>query len=287
MSKQKPAEAVQNGDGPALDLLPVETFREAAPYLRRPFTAQAVKFKVQATWPKSEPHTALVVPYIDARLVIDRLNTVIPNEWTARYERDGQAMWCYLEVGHIVRCDIGEGTGKALVSDALKRAAKHFGIGVSLNAMPKLTLKGQHVRPVKTAKGPSLLLTDEGDEHCRDVYAKWLGEAGQVFGEPLDHGDAAGSIGAPDEEPQEDAGSPPMPVEGPEAEKARERVRTAYAALRGLDKTVVPPAQFQQWVNEADTDLDRLHELGDVLEAKLDTVRKESERQPTAVKTEG
>ena len=38
--------------------LPVGTLAEAVPLLRRPFTPQAVKFKVQATWDGG----ALVVP---------------------------------------------------------------------------------------------------------------------------------------------------------------------------------------------------------------------------------
>jgi hypothetical protein len=47
---------------------PVETYKEAARHLRRPFTQAAVKFKVQATWPKDNPTGGLIVAYIDARL---------------------------------------------------------------------------------------------------------------------------------------------------------------------------------------------------------------------------
>jgi hypothetical protein len=120
---------------------PVDSFRDAAHHLRRPFTKHAVKFKVQATWPKERPTSGLIVAYIDARLAIERLNLVCPHLWHARYEATGQGrMWCHLTVDGITRPDVGEGDGKGLVSDALKRAAVHFGVGVSLYAVSKIVL---------------------------------------------------------------------------------------------------------------------------------------------------
>ena len=58
--------------------------------LRRPFTPEAIKWKVQATGPKGKPSTwGMVVPYIDARLVIERLDEVAPGEWGDRTEPCG------------------------------------------------------------------------------------------------------------------------------------------------------------------------------------------------------
>ena len=67
--------ASSNGDAPAVKgpvALPVDCLRDAALELRRPFAANAVKFKVQATWPKGNPTSALIVPYVDSRLVVER-----------------------------------------------------------------------------------------------------------------------------------------------------------------------------------------------------------------------
>jgi hypothetical protein len=185
----------------AVEGLPADNFREAAPFLRRPFTPQAVKFKVQATWPKDNPEHALIVSYIDARLAIERLNMVCPHLWADEYEPTQTGlMWCHLTVDGITRRDVGEGVGKALVSDALKRAAVHFGIGVSLYAIPKTVLKLEEstklVKRVQTAKGPSLQITPRGEARCRELYAGWLKSAGTAaFGDPLDHGDSDDATG--------------------------------------------------------------------------------------------
>lgn len=173
---------------------PVDSLREAVALLRRPFTPQAVKFKVQATWEGG----ALVVSYIDARLAIERLNLIVPHLWSQIYEPTNTGlMWCHLTVDGITRSDVGEEVGnkKGLVSDALKRAAVHFGVGVSLYALPKLRVyeKDGHL---KRAGEDKYRLTPNGETHCRGLYESWLDTIGtQAFGAPLDHGDADDSIG--------------------------------------------------------------------------------------------
>src|SRR5437879_5719597 len=103
---------------------PLETYRDAVRHMRRPFTAAAAHFKVQSTWPREAPANALVVMYIDARLVVDRLNLLLPHLWWDEYEPiDATHMVCKLTVDGVTRRDVGEGTGKALYSDAFKRAA--------------------------------------------------------------------------------------------------------------------------------------------------------------------
>jgi hypothetical protein len=147
------------------DGLPVASFAEAAPYLRRPFTVAAVKFKPQQ---KLRNNSTLCVAYIDARLVIERLNLVVAGAWHAEFEPvPGGLMWAHLTVCGVTRRDVGQGQGKALVSDALKRAAVHFGVGVSLYAAPARTLPGE----VK-------YLNDTHLEQLRGHYARWLNDRG-------------------------------------------------------------------------------------------------------------
>lgn len=185
--------------------LPVDSFREAAAYLRRPFTAAAVKHKVQASWSRSDSHQALIVSYIDARLVIERLNLVCPHLWTDRYDpipRDGNSeprMWCHLTIDGITRSDVGEGRGKGLVSDALKRAAVRFGVGVSLYAIPKIILdtgRGElKLRPNRQGEA-KVEITEKGTARCRELYQAWLDVQGiQAYGDPFDHGDDIGAAG--------------------------------------------------------------------------------------------
>jgi len=168
---------------------PVDSFKDAYPFLRRPFTPAAVRFKVQATWKGG----ALIVAYIDARLAAGRLNHVIPHKWASSFEYDLTGdLICHLTVDGITRSDIGEGyKGKGLWSDALKRAAVHFGVGESLYVLPKMTLNEGQLLKAKEVKGKTTyILTPMGVTHCREVYEHWLESTGkQAFGEPLDHGD--------------------------------------------------------------------------------------------------
>ena len=156
--------------------LPVDTFRDAAPFLRRPFTPDAVKFKPQSV----KNGKTLVVAYFDVRLVIERLNLVCPHLWSDRYEpTPGGLMWCHLTVDGITRSDVGEGIGKNVVTDALKRAAVKFGVGVSVKAIPMTFLEGE----IKYMDAAATKL-------CRERYSAWLDAVGrEQFGDPFDHGD--------------------------------------------------------------------------------------------------
>lgn len=160
----------------------VDSFKKAAPILRRPFTPEAVRFKVQTG--------TLAVAYIDARLVVERLNTVIPHKWSDAYEPDGKNMVCHLTVDGVTRSDLGSGyVGKGLYSDALKRAAVKFGVGVSLYSIPSTWLEQGHIAKNGTINANGLTF-------LRGRYKSWLTDVGNAaFGEPLDHGDTAESVG--------------------------------------------------------------------------------------------
>lgn len=192
--------------------LPVESFREAARHLRRPFTPAAVKFKVQATWPTG----GLIVAYIDARLAVERLNLIVPHLWHDEYRAvRADLMWCDLTVDGITRSDVGEGTGKGLVSDALKRAAVKFGVGVSLYAIPKMMLNNEHLDRKQRGGKEQVTLTDAGERHVRGLYAAWLDQHGRAaFGDPLNHGDVEGAQGDHEAEAEPEASEPtPSPVQ--------------------------------------------------------------------------
>jgi hypothetical protein len=107
--------------------------------LAAPFDAGEVKFKAQAV----SGNRALAVPFVDARVVQDRLDDVLGvMGWQDAYEvlPDG-AVVCSLKVRigseWIVKMDVGgqseqpdEGDRrKAAFSDSLKRAAVKFGVG--------------------------------------------------------------------------------------------------------------------------------------------------------------
>lgn len=225
-----------NGTKPTApeDIFPLDSFRDAARHLRRPFTEHAVKFKVQATWPKENPTSGLIVAYIDARLVVERLNLLVPHLWHDGYRPvGGQQMWCDLTIDGITRSDVGEGTGKGLVSDALKRAAVKFGIGVSLYAIPKMILEltDGTLKSKQTRESLTLELLPKGEQVLRGMYAHWLDERGlQAFGEPLDHGDVADAQGDHEAEPPAPDGVDPQTGEVKAPEPEREPITLDQAA---------------------------------------------------------
>lgn len=208
--------------------LPVDSYREAAPFLRRPFTPAAVKFKVQATWPTG----ALIVAYIDARLAVERLNKVCPHLWHDAYRPIGnRQMWCDLTVDGITRADVGEGEGKGLVSDALKRAAVKFGVGVSLYAIPKMTVENNLLKRKQKGDREEVTLTDAGERHVREVYRRWLSDHGaEAFGgAALDHGDVEGAQGDAE---VEHTLEPRKPSEAPQAASAPPNVDPQTGEVR-------------------------------------------------------
>lgn len=179
-------------------VLPLDTLREAAPELRRPFETKAVKWKVQTAFGGSEtmpPTGGIVIAYMDRGLVIDRLNMVVPHLWSPQFSAlERNHMLCQLTIDSVTREDVGEGgTLKARYSDALKRASVHFGVGVSLSRIPRSRLfvdKAMLSSYQKRSGGFGLDLTEAGLSYLRNRYDEWLEKVGvDAYGEPLKHGD--------------------------------------------------------------------------------------------------
>lgn len=136
-----------------------------AEMLRRfsePFEESEIKLKPQ----KVKDNRALAIAYIDARLVIERLDEVAGmNNWKDEYlPLPGGSVECRLSVRvmgeWITKADVGSESEqpdsgdrmKAAYSDALKRAAVKFGIGRFLYRRPQVWMdydpvKKQILRP--------------------------------------------------------------------------------------------------------------------------------------------
>lgn len=265
-----PTGAAISTDSVAEDL-PVNTLREAAPHLRRPFSPEAIKFKVQTVFGGASG--CLVVAYIDARLAIERLNAVCPELWSPTYRLvDGsKLMWCDLTIGGVTRSDVGDspkGMSKDLVSDALKRAAVHFGVGVSVYALPQIALymtgTERRIEKRKTQKGETIVLTEHGHTKLREGYTKWLAEHGVPrFGPVLDHGDSEGAT--LDEEavaPDEFVPEPAPALEDDKAKTLTAAIEASYdrfKAVGGAEE--VPPVKYRAWLAAAAHSHDELSRL--------------------------
>jgi hypothetical protein len=113
-----------------------------------PFDPSEVKFKPQAV----KGNRALAIAYVDARTVMDRLDSVLgPDQWSDTYEvlkNDSVVctLRCRLGGEWVVKTDVGSPSEqpdehdrmKASFSDALKRAAVKFGVGRYLYRLPQV-----------------------------------------------------------------------------------------------------------------------------------------------------
>lgn len=110
-----------------------------------PFPASRVMWKAQSWTPDRQQ--ALMVAYIDARTVMERLDEVCPGQWSFQvklYPGSPVVARGKLTIAGVTRSDVGEsGEGeaagaKAATSDAFKRCAVHFGVGRYLYDLPRV-----------------------------------------------------------------------------------------------------------------------------------------------------
>lgn len=114
--------------------------------LAEPFAGPVVKWRVQGKpTERGGKFYARAVCYVDARIVIDRLNDVLGFDWETQTIETGKGRTlCRLgiTINGVTRWrDDGAGDTdiegeKGSISDALKRAAVRFGIGAYLYALP-------------------------------------------------------------------------------------------------------------------------------------------------------
>ena len=170
--------------------------------LAKPFDPSEVELKVQAT--TQDRKRGMVVAYVDARTVMDRLDAVLgPGNWWDSYyvstdkEVGGKRVVevvCLLGVRAqeggewIEKQDVGEGdTLKAATSDALKRAAVKFGVGRYLYKLPKVwaDLERGQIKDYEAVK--ARLLSGEATSHeperpARPVSSRNTGAASAASG---------------------------------------------------------------------------------------------------------
>jgi hypothetical protein len=144
--------------------------------LAKPFPASEIQWKVQSV--SRDRKRALVLAYLDARAIMDRLDAVVgPAGWTDSYE-----VYPVAETGNqqlarakgsltilgVTKEDVGESSMttdqassvKAAVSDALKRAAVKFGVGRYLYRLDATWVDYDDTKkaPLETPKLPAWAL---------------------------------------------------------------------------------------------------------------------------------
>lgn len=109
---------------------------EVTKELSKPFPVNAIKWRIGST--SQDKKKGLALAYIDARHVMDRLDSVVgPENWQDKYDVYGPRIICSLSLrieGEWITKADGAGdthveAEKGGISDALKRAAVKWGIG--------------------------------------------------------------------------------------------------------------------------------------------------------------
>lgn len=113
--------------------------------LSEPFPPEELEWRIEAL--SKDKRRALVVPYVDAWAVLDRLDEVVGiHGWQDTYEvlhtptnaAGHYAVKCRLTVMDIAKEDVGEGDSfKSAFADALQRTAFKFGVGRFLYRLEK------------------------------------------------------------------------------------------------------------------------------------------------------
>tara|TARA_Y100000114_G_C11543106_1_gene223581 strand:- start:54 stop:545 length:492 start_codon:yes stop_codon:yes gene_type:complete len=137
--------------------------------LEKEFSPKEIKWRVGRLNRKDNGKTAYMLAYIDARLVHKRLDEVVGFEnWQCKHIVYGPKTICHLGIrikGDWVWKSDGAGdtnveADKGAISDSLKRAAVHFGIGRYLYEFPDIWAR---VIDKNGYKVPDV-------EHCWEVY---------------------------------------------------------------------------------------------------------------------
>lgn len=156
-----------------------ELTKEILQELAKPFPASKISIKVQTK--PNDNGNALCVAYIDARDVMERLDTVVGGEWSDDYRSaPSGGLECALTVCGVTRRDVGDDQNdneqqKAGYSDAFKRAAVKFGIGRFLYDLPKMFGKVKQV-------GKNFYLDDGEEARLRNILTKAM--SGEKVSEP-------------------------------------------------------------------------------------------------------
>lgn len=191
---------------PAEDLpwQPATLDAQATRELRRPFSAEAIEYRPLGRAGKDLK--VAVAFYIDARLVVARLNQVVGADgWEDAYEpllrveAPGHyfPVECALTVLGVTKRDVGqwprpepgENAWKGAYSDALKRAAVKFGVGAFLYSIPRIRVDADVDKADSDdpKKWRTLGVSREGRAAADAAYGRWLSnQTLNTFGPALD-----------------------------------------------------------------------------------------------------
>jgi len=241
--------------------------------LRKPFAAEQIKWKIQTNPRDDSDGFAVVVAYVDARDVAERLDLATGGDWSNDYALpqvqagNYAVLECRLTVCGVTRCDVGavpvpsgnEGgdATKDLYSDALKRAAVQFGVSSHVYRFPNVKAKAEKF-------GKSFYLSFRAKDELHALTQHLIaGTQPPKYSEIKVTGDSFGSNGSapstaptkPQERPQATPAADAMraaPNHPPNGNGAMGELRAEFARLRTLAARAKPPIKYAPLKSPAD-----------------------------------
>jgi hypothetical protein len=172
--------------------------KELAERLREPFSIDQVKWR-RADGPPQSGQVWLM-PYLDARDVMDRLDDVLGmTSWHATFvQTDVYSVVCTIHVEiegqAFEKTDVGTASAgtqpdiavKAAYSDSLKRAAVHLGVGRYLYSVPKVLVPvDQYGQPKVRPNLPDHAMTAADREACAAAVPIPVVQAPAMVAQPV------------------------------------------------------------------------------------------------------
>ncbi len=196
--------------------LPARTYADALPYLRAPYTASVIRFRIQSV-PDKPNAPYVIVLFVNSETVMDRFNIVCGSQWTRpeftvlkhREEKSSNRTTHHVKVRATftvfgeVFTDTAEASGQSEVqaefnanARAFKRAARWPGPGQSLyqpSAIKMFRGDGADRLRVWNNDASKPHIDERAEKFLLDHYKKVLAEKIiPIYGQPFDHLQALG-----------------------------------------------------------------------------------------------
>ncbi|MBV9194629.1 MAG: hypothetical protein JO168_10840 [Solirubrobacterales bacterium] len=164
----------------------MRSLADARRWLAAPFPGVCVGYLPNKLGPNSQ--WAAVFPYVDVTAIQDRLDLVAgPDGWSHSVAAvDDTTLVVTMRVLGTEHSEVGQGNDRwSQSANALKRCARHFGIGRYLTQLPIVRLKLGEQIPVNRNGSP--YITDQLLEQLRGTYERQVNQLEGRFGAVLPH----------------------------------------------------------------------------------------------------
>lgn len=232
--------------------------------LSEPFPPQTLSWKPGAGI-KGDASKAIAMAYVDVRSYMDRLDRIVPGQWSTSFTPWGEnKVICNLTICNVTRASTGEfdpdekfaiAEGTAAEAQAFKRACATFGLGRYLYRLLSHWVQMENKKITEESRRKL-------DKYYRDWYAKVMGDRAQAAaeavpqdivlgeGEESTHAEPAPAAKAP--APPSKPAAPPVTTAAPTAPKPAPVAPKATPAKAVAPAPTANGKPWENWKTKAD-----------------------------------